>query len=59
VRAYIDIQLVRVGLGISVDREHGTRMKGIMSAPATHPVIQLGYVAVLVNKNIAVQDTCL
>ncbi len=41
VRASINTQLVRVGLVISVDLEHGTGMDHMKSAPATHPVTQV------------------
>jgi hypothetical protein len=36
-RESINIQLVRVGLVISVDPEHETRMDHIMSSPASFP----------------------
>ncbi len=42
VRAPINTRLVRVGLVISVDREHGTWMDHIAYAPATHSVTQVG-----------------
>ncbi len=47
-RASINIWLVWVGLVISVDREHGI-MDHIASAPATHPMAQVGYIAVLIS----------
>ncbi len=48
-RESINIWLVRVGLVISVDRGHGTRMGHITSTPATHPLSQAGYISVPVN----------
>jgi hypothetical protein len=47
----INIHLARVGLVISVNREHGTGMEHIEPAPATHPVTQVGYTAVFVNAD--------
>ncbi len=44
-KASINTQLERNGLIISVDCEHKTRMDHIVSASATHPVTQVGYVA--------------
>ncbi len=43
-RVSINILLVRVGLVISVDREHGTELNHIASVTATHPVTQVGYI---------------
>jgi hypothetical protein len=37
VRAFINIQLVRVGLVISVDREHGIGIDHVVPAMATPP----------------------
>jgi hypothetical protein len=44
VRVSINIWLVRVGLVISVDQEHGTEMDHITSVTATHLVTQVGYI---------------
>jgi hypothetical protein len=54
VKASINTQLVRIELGISVDRKHGIGMDYIASAPATHPVTQAGCTAmtVIANKRI-------
>jgi hypothetical protein len=46
VGASINTQLVRNGLVISVDWEHGTRMEYIAPASATHPMTQVGYLAI-------------
>jgi hypothetical protein len=50
-RGSINIWLVWVVLVVSVDREHGTGMDYIASASATHPVTQVGYIAVLINAD--------
>jgi hypothetical protein len=47
VKASINIQLVRIGLVISVDREHGTRMDLIPLAPTTYPVTDVRHNTVL------------
>jgi hypothetical protein len=49
VRVTINIELVRVGLVISVDQEHGTGVNHIVSVAATNPGIQVCYTAVFVN----------
>jgi hypothetical protein len=50
-RGSINIWLVRVGIVVSVDREHGTGVDHITSALATHSVTQVDYVAVLINAD--------
>ncbi len=47
--ASINIQLVRLGLVILVDQEHGTDMDHIASASATNHVTLVGYTTVFVN----------
>jgi hypothetical protein len=47
VKASINIQLLRIGLLISVDREHGTRMDLIPPAPTTYPVTDVRHDTVL------------
>ncbi len=49
-RASINTQLVRVGLVISADLEHGTGMNHMTSEPATHPVTQVSYTAVVPDR---------
>jgi hypothetical protein len=39
----VRVGLVRVGLVISLDQEHGLGMDHIASALATHPMTQVGY----------------
>jgi hypothetical protein len=43
----INIQLVRIKLVISVDREHGTGIGHITPAATTYPVTQVGHTTVL------------
>jgi hypothetical protein len=47
VKASINIQLLRIGLLISVDREHGARMDLIPPAPTTYPVTDVCHDTVL------------
>jgi hypothetical protein len=62
VRAFIKTRLVRIGLVISVDQDHGTRMGHIASSPATDPVTHVGYTSVIVvvdkRENTAIIVTC-
>jgi hypothetical protein len=53
-KAFVNIQLVRIELVISVDQEHGTRIDHIVAAPPTHPVTQAGHTAMpaIVEKRI-------
>jgi hypothetical protein len=48
VKASINTQLVRIELVISEDREHGTGMDHIASAPVTHPMTRVGYSAMTI-----------
>jgi hypothetical protein len=44
----INIRLVRIGQVISIDREHGSRINHIKSAPTTHSMTQVGHTAMFV-----------
>ncbi len=46
-KASINIQLVRIGLVMSVDWEHGTGMDNIAPAPTTYPSTQVSYYTML------------
>jgi hypothetical protein len=63
VRVSINTWLVKVGLVISLNHEHGTGMDCIASEPATHPMTQVGYTTVSVvvdkRKNTTVLVICL
>jgi hypothetical protein len=43
VKAFRNIQLVRIGLVILVDWEHETGINHIAPVPTTYPVTQVGY----------------
>jgi hypothetical protein len=63
VRVTINIELVRVGLVISIDREHGTGVNHIVSVAATNPGIQVCYLYCCVcqctiNKNTVILVIC-
>jgi hypothetical protein len=47
VKASINIQLMRIGLVISVDWEHGTGMDHIAPSPTAYHVTQVGHITVL------------
>jgi hypothetical protein len=47
VKASINIRLVRIGLVISVDWEHGTGMDHIAPAPTTYPMIYVSHITML------------
>jgi hypothetical protein len=47
VKVSVNIQLVRIGLVILVDREHGIGMDHIVSAPTKYPMTQVGCTTVL------------
>ncbi len=50
-KAPINIRLARIGLGISDDLEHGTRMDHVVPAPTTYPVTLFGHTTVFATEN--------
>ncbi len=57
-RAFINIEVVRVGLARSVDHERGSRIDLLMPAPTTHPVTHYNNMLYLTCTREGVPCTC-